>query len=131
MTWLWCCAIIALTWCSAWSADVDFHPDDEDLKAQLGTLRNTIKVLSGKSTLACIRHTSRKNCADQWEKWNVLFVTSLEPRITSTASTLSSIDSNIHNLQERAHVWDTFQLHVAAWNEQLATMDRKIDILNK
>nr|CAI5846168.1 unnamed protein product [Callosobruchus analis] len=69
--------------------------------------------------------------ADQWEKWNTLFVTSLEPRITSTASTLASIDSNIHNLQERAHVWDTFQLHVAAWNDQLASMDRKIDIISK
>lgn len=54
---MWCCAIIALTWCSAWSADIDPHPDDEDLKGQLGTLRNTIKVLSGKSTLQFIRHT--------------------------------------------------------------------------
>ncbi|XP_066150555.1 angiopoietin-related protein 7-like isoform X2 [Euwallacea fornicatus] len=77
-------------------------------------MRNTVKVLT-----------------DQWEKWNTLFITSLEPRIASTASTLSSIDSNIHNLQERAHVWDTFQLHVTAWNDQLATMDRKIDILKK
>lgn len=42
---MWCCAIIALTWCSAWSVGV---PDDEDIKNQLGTLRNTIKVLSGK-----------------------------------------------------------------------------------
>lgn len=69
--------------------------------------------------------------SDQWEKFNSLFVTSLEPRFTSTASTLASIDSNIHNLQERAHVWDTFQLHVAAWNEQLASLDRKVDIISK
>ncbi|XP_066248513.1 uncharacterized protein [Euwallacea similis] len=87
---------------------------EESISDQLGTMRNTVKVLS-----------------DQWEKWNTLFITSLEPRIASTASTLSSIDSNIHNLQERAHVWDTFQLHVAAWNDQLATIDRKIDILKK
>nr|CAH7727388.1 unnamed protein product [Callosobruchus chinensis] len=86
----------------------------EQLQAEFSTVKNTIRVLS-----------------DQWEKWNTLFVTSLEPRITSTASTLASIDSNIHNLQERAHVWDTFQLHVAAWNEQLASMDRKIDIISK
>ncbi|XP_023310073.1 angiopoietin-related protein 2-like [Anoplophora glabripennis] len=84
------------------------------LKAEFGTMKNTIKVLS-----------------DQWEKWNTLFLTSLEPRISSTASTLASIDSNIHNLQERAHVWDTFQLHVSAWNEQLASLDRKVDIISK
>ncbi|VEN49902.1 unnamed protein product [Callosobruchus maculatus] len=86
----------------------------EQLQAEFSTVKNTIRVLS-----------------DQWEKWNTLFVTSLEPRITSTASTLASIDSNIHNLQERAHIWDTFQLHVAAWNDQLASMDRKIDIISK
>ncbi|XP_050305716.1 angiopoietin-2-like [Anthonomus grandis grandis] len=88
--------------------------NEENISIQFGTMKNTIKILS-----------------DQWEKWNTLFITSLEPRITSTASTISSIDSNIHNLQERAHVWDTFQLHVTAWNDQLASMDRKIDILNK
>ncbi|KAJ8921905.1 hypothetical protein NQ315_008538 [Exocentrus adspersus] len=84
------------------------------LKAEMSTMKNTVKVLS-----------------DQWEKWNTLFLTSLEPRIASTASTLASIDSNIHNLQERAHVWDTFQLHVSAWNEQLASLDRKMDIISK
>lgn len=68
---------------------------------------------------------------DQWEKWNTLFLTSLEPIITATASTLASIDSNIHNPQERAHLWDTFQHHVTPWNEQLASTDRKIDIINK
>ncbi|XP_076253255.1 uncharacterized protein LOC143191767 isoform X1 [Rhynchophorus ferrugineus] len=88
--------------------------NDESVISEISTIKNTIKVLS-----------------DQWEKWNTLFITSLEPRVTSTASTLSSIDSNIHNLQERAHVWDTFQLHVAAWNDQLASLDRKMDILSK
>ncbi|RZC36978.1 fibrinogen-like protein 1, partial [Asbolus verrucosus] len=49
----------------------------------------------------------------------------------STATSLANIDSNVHNLQERAHVWDTFQLHVSAWNDQLATLDRKADIISK
>ncbi|KAG5871981.1 hypothetical protein JTB14_003106 [Gonioctena quinquepunctata] len=84
------------------------------LQAEFSTVKNTIKVLS-----------------DQWEKWNTLFIISLEPRITSMSSTLASMDSNIHNLQERAHVWDTFQLHLSAWNEQLASLDRKMDIMNK
>jgi hypothetical protein len=49
----------------------------------------------------------------------------------SMASTLSSLDSNVKNLQERAHVWDTFQLHVAAWNDQMSTLDKKVDILSR
>jgi hypothetical protein len=33
--------------------------------------------------------------------------------------------------QERAHVWDTFQLHVSAWNEQIKALDRKVDFLSR
>lgn len=55
----------------------------------------------------------------------------LEQRMTSIASMLSNIDSNVKNLQERAHVWDTFQLHVSAWNEQINTLDKKVDIISK
>lgn len=64
-------------------------------------------------------------------KWNELYLKSLEPRLVSTATSLANIDSNIKNLQERAHVWDTFQLHVTAWNDQLAILDRKVDIISK
>jgi len=45
--------------------------------------------------------------------------------------TRSSVDSNVKNLQERAYVWDTFQLHVSAWNEQIKSLDKKLDILNR
>ena len=41
------------------------------------------------------------------------------------------ISSNVKNLQERAHVWDTFQLHVSAWNEQIKSVDKKLDILSR
>lgn len=51
--------------------------------------------------------------------------------MAASAVLLESINSNVHNLQERAHVWDTFQLHVSAWNDQLATLDRKFDIISK
>ena len=41
------------------------------------------------------------------------------------------MNSNVKNLQERAHVWDTFQLHVSAWNEQIKSVDKKLDILSR
>lgn len=55
----------------------------------------------------------------------------LEQRMISLVSTMASIDSNVKNLQERAHVWDTFQLHVSAWNEQINTLDKKVEIISK
>lgn len=42
-----------------------------------------------------------------------------------------NFNSNVKNLQERAYVWDTFQLHVSAWNEQIKSLDKKLDILNR
>lgn len=49
----------------------------------------------------------------------------------TTSTQLASIESNIHGLQERSHVWDTFQLHVAAWNEQIKSLDSKVDHLSR
>lgn len=69
--------------------------------------------------------------ADELQKFNTLYLGKLEYRMLSMASTLSSLDSNVKNLQERAHVWDTFQLHVAAWNDQMSTLDKKVDILSR
>ncbi|PSN34853.1 hypothetical protein C0J52_24702 [Blattella germanica] len=69
--------------------------------------------------------------SDELEKFNTLYLGKLEYRMLSMASTLSSLDSNVKNLQERAHVWDTFQLHVAAWNDQMSTLDKKVDILSR
>ncbi|CAG9768752.1 unnamed protein product [Ceutorhynchus assimilis] len=113
--WLMCFVVFMVNFCKIETLELNHqNVGQENLASEISSMKTTMKVLS-----------------DQWEKWNTLFITSLEPRITSTASTLTSIDTNIHNLQERAHVWDTFQLHVAAWNDQLASMDRKIDILNK
>ena len=68
---------------------------------------------------------------DELQKFNTLYLGKLEYRMLSMASTLSSLDSNVKNLQERAHVWDTFQLHVAAWNDQMSTLDKKVDILSR
>lgn len=55
----------------------------------------------------------------------------IEQKVITVASTLANIDSNIKNLQERAHVWDTFQLHVSAWNEQISTLDKRVEIISK
>ncbi|XP_026469522.1 uncharacterized protein LOC113373442 [Ctenocephalides felis] len=67
----------------------------------------------------------------QLDKFNSLYLGSLEQKLISTATLLTNIDSNVKHLQERAHVWDTFQLHVLAWNEQIKTVDKKMDLLSR
>ncbi|XP_063221820.1 angiopoietin-4-like [Bacillus rossius redtenbacheri] len=69
--------------------------------------------------------------SEELQKFNTLYLNKLEYRMVSTATVLASLDSNVRNLQERAHVWDTFQLHVAAWNDQISSLDSKIDILSR
>lgn len=89
------------------------------------------------------------------ERFNGLYLSKLENRLLASATSLAHIDrlaieffnlgsinpsieivnwleySNVKNLQERAHVWDTFQLHVSAWNEQIKSVDKKLDILSR
>ncbi|GLH03742.1 Uncharacterized protein GBIM_09598 [Gryllus bimaculatus] len=75
--------------------------------------------------------TMMSGISDELSRFNTLYLGKLEHRMLAIATALSSVDSNVKNLQERAHVWDTFQLHVAAWNEQIKTLDKKVDILSR
>ena len=47
------------------------------------------------------------------------------------ASVLAGLEAKINNVVERSHAWDTFQLHVASWNEQMHTINNKMDILSR
>ncbi|XP_059490229.1 angiopoietin-2-like [Neocloeon triangulifer] len=67
----------------------------------------------------------------QLEKFNSLYLGKLESKILAIATLMGHIDSNVKHLQERAHVWDTFQLHVSAWNEQIKALDRKVDFISR
>ncbi|XP_012264272.2 uncharacterized protein LOC105690770 isoform X2 [Athalia rosae] len=75
--------------------------------------------------------TMMATIAGQLDKFNNLYLGKLEHRMLTTSTLLASIDSNIHGLQERSHAWDTFQLHVAAWNEQIKSLDNKMDHLSR
>lgn len=76
--------------------------------------------------------TKMQNCViGHLEKLNTIYLTHIEPRLLTSSTSLENINSNVRNIQERAHVWDTFQIHISAWNDQLASLDRKMDILSK
>lgn len=70
-------------------------------------------------------------CAERLDRWDAFYMGRLEPRMIGAATSLANLDTNIRNLQERAHVWDTFQLHVAAWNDQIKSLHSKVEFRKK
>ncbi|GLH03741.1 Protein of unknown function [Gryllus bimaculatus] len=109
-------------------------PPPNDMQRLWEELGNVKTMMSGISVCARAGRNARRRgrvSADELSRFNTLYLGKLEHRMLAIATALSSVDSNVKNLQERAHVWDTFQLHVAAWNEQIKTLDKKVDILSR
>ena len=44
---------------------------------------------------------------------------------------VSTINSNLASLTSRSHLWDSFHLHIEAWNSQLHSLDQKVEILRR
>ena len=44
---------------------------------------------------------------------------------------VSNIDTNMASLTGRAHLWDSFHLHIEAWNSQLTSLEQKIEIMRR
>ena len=55
----------------------------------------------------------------------------LDSRLASHDSQLAIIDENVKNIQERAHVWDTFQHHAKSWADLMTSVDSKIDHISR
>lgn len=67
----------------------------------------------------------------QLEAFNLHYVTKLEDKFVNIMQTMSSLDANVKQLQEKAQVWDIFRHHINSWNEHSKSTDLKIDILRK
>ena len=55
----------------------------------------------------------------------------MDSRLASHDTRLVSIDENVKNIQERAHVWDTFQHHAISWADLMTTVESKIDHISR
>lgn len=69
--------------------------------------------------------------AQQLETFNLHYVTKLEDKFVNIMQTMSSLDANVKQLQEKAQVWNVFQHHISSWSEHIKSSDQKIDILRK
>uniref|UniRef100_A0A182JMY0 Fibrinogen C-terminal domain-containing protein n=1 Tax=Anopheles atroparvus TaxID=41427 RepID=A0A182JMY0_ANOAO len=64
-------------------------------------------------------------------RFNTHYLISLEQRIVSVLTTMTSLDANVKTLQEKSQIWDVFQHHIGAWSEHIKSVDNKLDILKK
>lgn len=59
------------------------------------------------------------------------YMTTMESKILQLFTTMTSLDSNLKALQERAHVWDIFKHHIEAWSDHMKSVDKKIDLIKR
>jgi angiopoietin 2 len=67
----------------------------------------------------------------QLETFNLHYLTKLEDKFVNIVQTMSSLDANVKQLQEKAQVWDIFRHHINSWSDHIKTTDQKIEILKK
>lgn len=67
----------------------------------------------------------------QLETFNLHYLTKLEDKFVKIMQTMSNLDANIKQLQEKAQVWDVFHHHINSWSEHIKSTDSKLEILKK
>ena len=65
------------------------------------------------------------------DQFGKTYLDKLDSRLASQDSRLLSLDANVKNIQERAHVWDTFQHHVTSWAALMTSVDSKVDHISR
>ena len=68
---------------------------------------------------------------DQIDQFGKSYLEKVDARLAAHDERLSSIDENVKNVQERAHVWDTFQHHATSWADLMTTVESKIDHISR
>ncbi|XP_059094034.1 angiopoietin-related protein 3-like [Tigriopus californicus] len=75
--------------------------------------------------------TSVRLIQDQLDQFGKNHLNKIESRLAALETSVTSVDANVKHIQERAHVWDTFQHHVTAWADLMRTLDSKVDHLGR
>ena len=68
---------------------------------------------------------------DQIDQFGNSYLEKVDSRLASHDTRLASIDENVKNVQERAHVWDSFQHHATSWADLMTTVESKIDHISR
>lgn len=68
---------------------------------------------------------------DQVEDFSRTYLNQLEQRLASQDETLASMMVSVKELQDKSHIWDTFQHHVTSWAALMTTVDSKVDHISR
>ena len=68
---------------------------------------------------------------DQIDQFGKSYLEKVDSRLAAQDVRLTSIDENVKNIQERAHVWDSFQHHATSWADLMTTVESKIDHISR
>ncbi|XP_077294861.1 uncharacterized protein LOC143917250 [Arctopsyche grandis] len=74
--------------------------------------------------------TAIKSLEDQMIRFSDFYANKLDQKLSSLLTSAMNLDANVKSIQEKAHSWDLLQHHVSAWNEQIKSLDRKVDIIS-
>ena len=55
----------------------------------------------------------------------------IDARLSALETQLAVVGANVKHVQDRAHVWDTFQHHVTSWSALMTSTDSKMDHLSR
>ena len=69
--------------------------------------------------------------SDQMTEFSKEMTSKLDSKLTVMDSKLGTLDGKVSQLQDRAHVWDTIQHHVSAWNSLMKSVDDKINHISR
>lgn len=75
--------------------------------------------------------TSVSLIQDQLNEFTENIKTKFESQLTSLDNKVSDIGTNMGSLTARSHLWDSFHLHIEAWNSQLTSLEQKIEIMKR
>lgn len=75
--------------------------------------------------------TSVSLIQDQLNDFTGNVAASLESKLTSLDKKVTTMNTNLAGLSQRAHAWDTFEHHIGAWNSQITSLDQKLEHLRR
>jgi len=97
------------------------------VESPLETINNEIKAM--KTQMNSVQQsliTSVGLIQDQLSEFSTQVTSKLDTKLATMDSKLGALDGKMSQLQDRAHVWDTLQHHVTAWNSLMKSVDDKI-----
>ena len=93
--------------------------------AEIASLKTMLSSIQGSLI------TSVGLIQDQVDQIGKNYMEKVSSRLALQDQKLASIDENVKDLQQKSHIWDTFQHHVTSWAALMTSVDSKVDHISR